>query len=123
MGSGQALKGSARGFLASLLKPAVHFHPGIASLWSILSAVDIERTMQFVGEHQARDAEQVAKHEQQIRSLPDLRGLLVQDEMRLNMRMGDMESRQQEMRARMTRLFVGMDCFIPGLKGNDHQPR
>jgi hypothetical protein len=107
---------------------------GIA-IYAILRRVDIEATMQFIVEHQARltasqeaqkesiaslekmasgHEQRVAKLESSFAALTDLVGRLAQAEIRLVERMEKVEERGQ-------RLFERMDRFIQGLEGNGHK--
>ena len=109
--------------------------PGAISIYAILRRVDIEATMQFIVEHQARlttsqetqkesiaslekmaagHEERIARLETSIATATDLIGRLAQAEIRLVERMQKVEERQE-------RLFERMDRFIQGLEGNGHK--
>jgi hypothetical protein len=78
--------------------------------------VDIERTMQFILETQARLEASVEKHDEQIATVTDLVGRLAQAEIRLVERMEALDSKWLQFLERM-------DRFIQGLEGDGRRPR
>ena len=99
--------------------------------------MDIERTMQFIVEQQARHEASVQKHDEQIAALTasvqkhgeqiatlaDLVGRLAQAEIRLVERMNGHETRLQSLETKMTQFLDRMDRFIQGQEGNGHKPQ
>jgi chromosome segregation ATPase len=107
-----------------------------------MSLMDIERTMQFILEQQARheaavqkhdeqfakNAEQIAaltasvqKHDEQIATLTNLVGRLAQAEIRIAERMEGHEARLSSLETKMTQFLDRMDRFIQGQEGNGHK--
>jgi len=121
------------------------------SFCSIISCMDIERTMQFIVEQQAQLTASVQRHDEQlarndaqiaqnsehiarnsehigqnsghIATLTNLVGRLAQSEIQLVDRIKSLEDSQQEMSAAMARLFDRLDRFIQGMEGNGHKSR
>ena len=110
--------------------------------------MDIERTMQFILEQQARHEarheaavqkhdeemaelraaaakhdEQLAKNAAAIATLTDLVGRLAQAEIRIVERAQGQEARLASLETKMTQFLERMDRFIQGLEGNGHRPR
>jgi len=93
-----------------------------------MTAMDLERTMEFILQQQARlegsvlkHDEQLArleasvqKHDDQIAAVTDLVGRLAQAEIRL-------VERVDKLGARMDQFFERMDRFIQGLEGDGHK--
>jgi chromosome segregation ATPase len=94
--------------------------------------MDVEQTMQFILEQQARHEAAVLKFDEQIASLTDLVGRLPQAEIRLVERMDNLagrmdnlaeqtrgqEGRLQALEKSATSLFTRLDRFIKGMEGD-----
>ena len=78
--------------------------------------LDIEKTVQFIIEHQAQLTASAQKHDEQIAAVTDLVGRLAQAEIRLVERMEATESK-------LGKLFDPMDRSIQGLEGNGNKTR
>jgi len=102
-----------------------------------MTAMDIERTMQFIVEQQAqltasaqRHDEQLAaltasvqKHDMHIATLTDLVGRLAQAEIRLAEQMQGQDARLGSLETKMTQFLDRMDRYLQGLEGNGHKPQ
>ena len=104
-----------------------------------MTAMDLERTMEFIVEQQAQLTASVQKHDEQIAhnsvqiaTLTDLVGRLAQAEIRLVEEMRGNEARWAErmqghearlgsLETKMTQFLERMDRFIQGLEGNGHK--
>jgi uncharacterized protein (DUF3084 family) len=94
--------------------------------------MDIERTMQFILDSQARleaSAQRhdenlaalmasVQKHDEQIGVLTNLVGRLAQAEIRIAEQMQGQEARLGSLETKMTQFLDRMDRFIQGMEGN-----
>ena len=109
-----------------------------------MASMDIERTMQFILEQQARHEaavqkndeqiaaltasvrkhdEQIAKHDEQIAAVTNLVGRLAQAEIRIAEQMQGHEARLGSLETKMTQFLERMDRFIQGFEGNGHKPQ
>jgi len=116
-----------------------------------MTAMDIERTMQFILEQQARleasaqkNDEQISaltasvqkhdehlaaltasaqKHDEQIGVLTNLVGRLAQAEIRIAEQMQGQEARLGSLETKMTQFLERMDRYLQGMEGNGHKPQ
>ncbi len=99
---------------------------------NIITWMDVERTMQFILEQQARleasvqkHDEQISKNSEQIATLSDLVGRLAQAEIRLVEQVRENEARwaeqHRDLDKKMAQFLERMDRFIQGAEGNGHK--